>query len=376
VAATSRSCLERCITSAIAVMRRLVSLGFQATRVLTLTGALQQDRMYLPHVPLRYEYDAAVTDKKKKSLWANAWLFISVAAPIAGAAASAQLFSLARDAETPAPPADAPDPQFWQTEQFWLGTGGVVCLVVALGVGITAKFLDSRKKGKLEQTIDEQAEKLAGGARATSAAVAAANLAQLVKVHDELIPVASSIADMARYPLADREPYLKAVAQATASALEQLVSEHVHRPRAVIYSLDADAEPVSMKPIGFKGRGKRPRPFKAGTPRGDAAIEFAFESQPGRIWPDLTTGGPEGFVGSASDYKTFVSIPIWTETGAYGMVSLDAPKPNSLADGDQALTELIAEVMSIAFEVGQDQNTQGPDDGDETNPELSLNSNN
>jgi hypothetical protein len=319
-------------------------------------------RAWLPH-----QYDAAVTEKKTNRFWADSWLVVSVAVPVLGAALATHLYRLAAEATPEKPP--QPPLDWWQTAQFWLNFWATLSLLLALGVGITAKVMESRKKSKLEQTIDVQTEKLAGADRAKDAAVALAKLDQLVMVHDELIPVASSIADMARFPLEDRGPYLKNVAQAAASSLERLVSEHVQRPRAVIYSIDADADPVSMNPIGFKGRGKRPRPFKAGTPRGDAAIQFAFEAQPGDIWEDLTSKKPAGFDGSAADYKTFVSMPISTETGTYGMVSLDAPEPNSLADGDWALTKLIAEVMSIAFEVGQDQNTAGPDDDDEPNGE-------
>jgi GAF domain-containing protein len=273
------------------------------------------------------------------------------------------LYRLAAEAVPPKPP--RPGLEWWQTAQFWLNFWATACLLLAVGVGIAAKIVESRKESKLEQTIDDQAEKLAGAKQTEAITVARAKLGQLVMVHDEIIPVASSIADMARYPLEDRGPYLKNVAQAAASALERLVSEHVQRPRAVIYSIDADADPVSMNPIGFKGRGKRPRPFRAGTTRGNAAIQFAFEAQPGDIWEDLTSEKPAGFDGSASDYRTFVSMPISTETGTYGMVSLDAPEPKSLADGDRALTEIIAEVMAIAFEVGQDQNTTGPDDDGE-----------
>ena len=313
-----------------------------------------------------------MTEKKQRRLGADIWLAVSVAAPIAGAAAASHLYTLARDAAPGKPAPNTAPLQFWQTEQFWLNLAATVCLVIALVVGILAKVLDSRKKSKLEVAIEEQTATITAADSVKEKAVAAAKLDQLVRVHDELIPVASSIADMARYPLSDRGLYLKAVAQAAASALEKLVSEHVQRPRAVVYWLDVDAGPVSMKPLGFKGRGRRPQPFEAGTTRGDAAIEFAFEGKPGTIWPDLTSTKPPGFVGSASDYKTFVSMPISTESGAYGMVSLDAPEPNSLTAGDQSIAAIIAEVMSIAFEVGQDQNTPDPGDDEPDQDDFAL----
>ena len=76
---------------------------------------------------------------------------------------------------------------------------------------------------------------------------------------------------------------------------------------------------------------------------------------------DLSKGeNPGGYDGTMSDYKTLVSVPIWTETGAYGMVTLDAPASKSLDAGDVALTEIIAEFMSAAFEVAQDQDSPSP----------------
>ena len=42
------------------------------------------------------------------------------------------------------------------------------------------------------------------------------------------------------------------------------------------------------------------------------------------------------------------------------MVTLDAPSAGSLDAGDVALTELVAEFMSAAFEVAQDQDSPPP----------------
>lgn len=187
-----------------------------------------------------------MTEKKKKGLWAEVWLVLSVAVPVLGGAAVAPLLAMARDAT---PPKTKPPLEPWQTEQFWLFVLAGTVLLIAAVVGIVAKVLDSRKKGKLEGIIDGQAVMLASAKDTQNSAVASAKLDQLVLVHDELIPVAASIADMARYPLESRGPYLKNVAQAAATALEKLVSEHVQRPRAVIYSLDADADPVSMSTL-------------------------------------------------------------------------------------------------------------------------------
>lgn len=180
---------------------------------------------------------------------------------------------------------------------------------------------------------------------------------QLVKLRDELMPFASTTADMARQPHALRQAYLKSAAQAAATSLRSIVADHVSRPRAVVYLLNADNDPISMDSIAHGGRGERPRPFVAGTARGDAAISFIDKKVVG-FYPDLRKTRPAGYDGTMSGYNTYIAVPIWTESGSYGMVTLDAPKPNSFDDGDVALVELTAEMMSIPFEIGQDDDVK------------------
>lgn len=112
-----------------------------------------------------------------------------------------------------------------------------------------------------------------------------------------------------------------------------------------------------MDSIAHGGRGERPRPFVAGTPRGDAALSFIDKKAVG-FFPDLRKNRPTGYDGTMSGYCTYIAAPIWTESGSYGMVTLDAPKADSFDDGDVALVELTAEMMSIAFEIGQDDDVK------------------
>lgn len=180
--------------------------------------------------------------------------------------------------------------------------------------------------------------------------------AQRVALRDSLMPVASTVADMALQPQKDRLASLKVVAQTGAGALSSLIAAEVGRSRAVIYMLDVDRDPIRMVSIGFAGRGDRPRPFEAGTPRGDGALDF-IKGLETAFYPDLAAEKPDGYNGTATGYNTFISVPIFTENGVYGMVTLDALKANSLDAGHVALVELLAEIMSIPFEVGQDDDS-------------------
>lgn len=189
-----------------------------------------------------------------------------------------------------------------------------------------------------------------------------AKLVLLVKLRDEYMKWASTTADMARQAHERRHAYLAQVADSAATSLRSVVADHVHRPRAVVYLLSTDGHPYQMQPIGRSGRGEKPKPFTAGTPRGDAALAF-IDKRATSHYPDLANRKkpkPDGYDGTMSGYKTFIAAPIWTETGVYGMVTLDAPIPKVFNDGDVALVELTAEMMSIAFEIGQDDNAADP----------------
>jgi GAF domain len=261
----------------------------------------------------------ASTNKPRTS-----WAIISTGVPIAGGFGAAQLLTIAR-AET-------------NDALGWLYS---IAAIVAFGGGLLVAIIAKVHESRRAVTLAEAREK------------------QLIQLRDQLMPMASTIADMARHPLTEREPYLESVAKVAASALASVVGTHVSRPRAVVYLLDADVRP-SMRSIAHSGRGDRPGPFLAGTVRGDAALDF-LDGHRRAFYGDLSRDDkPVGYDGTMSDYATFVAVPIWTETGVYGMVTLDAPSAGSLDAGDVALTELVAEFMSAAFEVAQDQDSPPP----------------
>jgi hypothetical protein len=308
-----------------------------------------------------------VAEKVKKRWQGRAWLVTSVAVPILGAATAAHLLAVARSIPPPKTGPNIPTLPFWATEQAGWYAVALLCAVMAVVVAIIAKHKESQKKGALEQTNEDLRGELTAARKslgdvevAQLKVVTTAKQEQLIKLRDEFMRFASTTADMALQPLDERQAYLKTVAAVAASALATMVGEHVHRPRAVVYSLNIESIPLTMESIGHAGRGERPGPFEASTPRGDAALEFLDGRRPA-FYPNLDDERPLGFEGTMSGYKTFISVPIWTANGVYGMVSLDAPNANSLDGGDLALAELTAELMSIPFEVGQDQDTPDPD---------------
>ena len=171
------------------------------------------------------------------------------------------------------------------------------------------------------------------------------------RLRDELLPFASTLAEMPQVPFAERLAYLKPVATQAVIALRELTEDHVPRMRANIYILDADAQ--AMESLAHSGRGDKPKPFEADTERGDNALEFVAGTTTA-YYPDLRRERPSGYDGSMSGYNSFIAVPIWTDNGHYGMVTVDSPTAGSLTPGDVSIAELIAEFMSIPFEIAQD----------------------
>jgi hypothetical protein len=246
-------------------------------------------------------------------------VFLAAAVPLLLAAGAAQVFGWAARSTGDA--------------QAWLFVAGAALSLLAIGLTAFTKVREHQR----------------------GATVDSATNAQLIALSDEIRPLATAIAEMARLPLDQRRQELRVVAQGAVIALRSIVAQHASRSRAVVYLLNVDAMPLQMESIGHNGRGARPRPFVEGTTRGDAALAF-LEERSTAYYRNLNgRKKPAGYDGTMAGYRTFIAAPIFTGAGVYGMVTLDAPEANSLTTGDVALTELVADLMAIPFEVAQDQ---------------------
>lgn len=217
---------------------------------------------------------------------------------------------------------------------FWALTlfGGVALLIGACVIQAVQILRDGRR---IKSVADEREE-------------------MRQKIRDSLMPIPELIAQLPALGYGDRAHRLQGIAHACAAALYMLVSPKVDGVRANVFALKDG--PDRMEWLAHVGRGETPRPFIAGTARGDAALAFITELKPS-FYPDLTTNEPDGYEGSMSGYKTFVAVPIWSDQGVHGMVTIDAPKKNTLNIGDQYLVEIVAELMATAFVVA---NTEPP----------------
>lgn len=169
-----------------------------------------------------------------------------------------------------------------------------------------------------------------------------------LEVRDAMRPIARQIAQLPALGFEERAQRLHAIAQTCATALFMLISPHAKNMRANVFVLREG--PDRMEWLAHVGRGKSPRPFLAGTRRGDAALNFITELQ-SSFYPDLQKAQPDGYEGSMTDYETFIAVPVWSDQAVHGLVTVDAPVAGSLTVADQHIVELVAELMSTAFAV-------------------------
>lgn len=204
--------------------------------------------------------------------------------------------------------------------------GGIALILAA----ITFQVVQGYRENKRAQIAADEGEELRKGVR------------------NAIKPILELIAQLPSFDFGQRRLRLQGIAQACATAIYILVSPHAPDARANVFTLQAS--PDRMVWLAHVGRGETPRPFESGTSRGDAALEFITRLSPVR-YPDLRKEKPVGFEGSMSDYATFISVPVWTDSGVFGMVTVDAPQADVLTFGDQYVVEVVAELMATAHEI-------------------------
>jgi hypothetical protein len=184
-----------------------------------------------------------------------------------------------------------------------------------------------------------------------------------VKLKDTLQPIIGRIADMAPMNTKDRAMTFDAVIEQAVGALVHIF-DHVDRARATVYrivlrdgsSSDSDGH---MECISYAGRGgATPQPFVQYTSRGESALSMV------RSGEDLLVANIEQFETGAPDYrdrrggyKTFIACSITTGNELHGtnppkhhgMVTVDAPLPNSLSAPDTQVVGLMADLLAVAF---------------------------
>jgi hypothetical protein len=217
-------------------------------------------------------------------------------------------------------------------------------LLVSAGVVALARnrWLKSRA---VQRDID------AAAATQRLEATATADLEDLAERHsivaDTFAEIASAAADMADMSKAERERAFERLVKQSVDAIAYVLHGDIPGVRAVVYQVNA-AETI-MEPVDKASTGYRtpPSPFVAGTVRGDKAFQILRLGQ-SRFVDDIATA-PHDWAGSGNGYNTFITTPIITPTGAFGLVTVDAPLTDTLTEEDENDLRLIAGILAVVF---------------------------
>lgn len=158
-------------------------------------------------------------------------------------------------------------------------------------------------------------------------------------------PVVQLMATMPYQAKRKREATLNEVAARAVGGIGLLLKD-VDDVRAVVFTLGDDGK--SMSSIVHHGRGTNPRPFEAGTVRGDRALAL-LRTEDDLFVEDLDKEEPDKWKGTGRGYKTFISARIASGDNGYGMLTVDAPNAGDLVDTDRQIVLLMAHILAVAF---------------------------
>jgi len=141
--------------------------------------------------------------------------------------------------------------------------------------------------------------------------------------------------------------------RAAQSAFERVLSDlrnafdDVADVRVVGFTVDDDGN--AMTPLPPAGRHVRPHPFVRGTARGDKAFEVLEGAAPYVIVEDLAKTTPGMWAGTGEGYSTFITAPIRSSKDGFGLLTIDAPKPESLDARHASTLALFASALGVFF---------------------------
>jgi GAF domain-containing protein len=170
------------------------------------------------------------------------------------------------------------------------------------------------------------------------------------ELHNRLAPALDLMTEMALLDSADqtsRRLILRNVASDCCGALVAMTptSKDV---RATVFEL---AQPDTIAPLARFGRSELSRTFALGTPAGDEVMAYLENGSTGQLVKDTLISPPPRYEGDPKRYRTYIRVPIRGNEIVFGMLTVDAPKPGTLKEGDVHLAELVAAELGAAFAI-------------------------
>lgn len=116
------------------------------------------------------------------------------------------------------------------------------------------------------------------------------------------------------------------------------------RARAVFFALDGK----KLRPAAWAGRPEPPQEeLTAGNPAGDAAYHLVERHD--RILVRDTRDPEAVDLGLGGDYRTYLSVAVYAGPKNFGMLSVDAPEPESLEESDLDITTALAQTLGAGL---------------------------
>lgn len=173
------------------------------------------------------------------------------------------------------------------------------------------------------------------------------------ELRNRIAPASELISKLALVDSGDtgrRQVMLRHVADMCASALVSMMPG-TKDARAVVYEVDALRGTIA--PIGTFGRSGTPRSFAFTSADGAEILEFLSTEAVGDdgLFEDLEVRAPSSYNGDLRRYRTMLRARIGVGDLTFGMITVDAPKPKSLSQGELDLTRLIAAEVATAFAI-------------------------
>jgi hypothetical protein len=177
-----------------------------------------------------------------------------------------------------------------------------------------------------------------------------------VAVTGALQKVSDDLAQLPAVTPSKQVTFLRSVSQSAANAVFALLMERVPGVRVNVFHAEGNATKLVVR--GKSGRGARPAAFLKSTPDGEDALDF-IQSGEIAFYPDLSKKSPEHWPRGEPTYATFIAVPIQMELPdgsgsiAFGMITVDAPRVNTLTQVDIETVVLLADAMAIGFSIVQ-----------------------
>ncbi len=189
----------------------------------------------------------------------------------------------------------------------------------------------------------------ASAARADATAAAQdARAAMRVTLDDALDPIVHLIARTSDAKGPDKARCRGEAIQLTVNTVAALTD--ADRVRVCFFTLQ-DGPPVQLHLDAFAGRAGAPDVvLAAGTAAGNAAIRALTKGQ-WILLDDITVQVPPFCWDHAPEYRTVLIGPVDRSGQPVGLLTLDALRPGEIANVDQALLHLLAQLLTVALAV-------------------------